>query len=56
MDDATHAWDLNGAKMCGLKTAWVESWEKVWMEGFLEPDVKGGSVDEVVERILGFGV
>jgi 2-haloacid dehalogenase len=49
---AAHAWDCHGAKRAGLTTGWVSRLEGRYADIFAPPDVTGGDLVEVVERLL----
>lgn len=49
---AAHAWDVRGAAAAGLTTGWVPRQEKRFADVFGKPDVKGGTLLEVVQQLL----
>lgn len=49
---AAHAWDLCGGAAAGLTTGWLPRQEKRFPEVFGKPDVKGGTLPEVVQQLL----
>ncbi|HEX8522869.1 MAG TPA: haloacid dehalogenase type II [Tepidisphaeraceae bacterium] len=50
---AAHSWDCQGAKRAGLISGWVKRKEPVFSEAMEPPDVKGETLVEVVEKLLG---
>ena len=49
---AVHAWDCHGAAAAGLVTGWMPRQEKRFPRFMRQPDVRGGSLLEVVQRLL----
>jgi 2-haloacid dehalogenase len=49
---AAHAWDVRGAAAAGLTTAWLPRQEKRFSDVMGKPDVKGGTLIEVVQQLL----
>jgi 2-haloacid dehalogenase len=49
---AAHAWDVQGAQAAGLTGAFVPRAERAWADVYGAPDVRGGSLVEVVEALL----
>jgi len=49
---AAHAWDCDGARRAGLRTGWVSRLERRRSSIFLEPDVRGDDLVQVVDRLL----
>jgi 2-haloacid dehalogenase len=49
---AAHAWDIQGAHAAGLTTAWFPRQEKRFPQIMHQPDVKGATPLEVVEKLL----
>ncbi|HSK91188.1 MAG TPA: haloacid dehalogenase type II [Euzebyales bacterium] len=49
---AVHSWDLHGAHRAGLVTGFVTRLEGAPVPPFAPPDVSGGDLVEVVERLL----
>jgi 2-haloacid dehalogenase len=49
---AAHSWDVHGAKLAGLQTGWCSRLEGSFGHGFVEPDVFGEDLVEVVEGLL----
>ncbi|TMQ94425.1 haloacid dehalogenase type II [Actinomadura soli] len=49
---AAHAWDCHGAKRAGLVTGWTGRLEGRYGDVFAPPDVTGGDLVQVVERLL----
>lgn len=49
---AVHAWDVAGAAGAGLRTGWASRLERVLLP-WVEPDVTGNSILEVVEGLVG---
>lgn len=49
---AAHAWDVHGAKQAGLCAAWVRRQDKEYHPAMQPPDIQGGSLPEVVERLI----
>lgn len=50
---AAHAWDLGGAAAVGMRTAWVSRLEGAFDANFIGPDVRGDTLVDVVERLVG---
>jgi 2-haloacid dehalogenase len=50
---AAHAWDTHGAHEAGLTTGWVARLEPTFPPMFSSPDVVGGDLVAVIERLLG---
>src|SRR4051794_15533673 len=50
---ASHAWDCHGAARAGLVTGWVSRPEIRFSPAFGRPDVRGESLCEVAEELLG---
>lgn len=49
---AAHAWDVRGAAAAGLTTGWLPRQEKRFPNIFGKPDVKGGTLLDVVQQLL----
>ena len=49
---AAHAWDVNGASRAGLVTGWVSRLEKQFLSVMNPPDVTGGTLTGVGQRLL----
>jgi 2-haloacid dehalogenase len=49
---AAHAWDVHGAAAAGLTTGWLPRQEKRFPRWMRQPDVKGGTLLEVVQKLL----
>lgn len=49
---AAHAWDVQGAHQAGLTTGWLPRTERRFPSLMQKPDVKGGTLLEVVQRLL----
>ncbi|MGH8935108.1 MAG: haloacid dehalogenase type II [Acidimicrobiia bacterium] len=49
---AVHSWDVHGAKLAGLQTGWCSRLEGSFGHGFLQADVFGEDLVEVVEGLL----
>ncbi|QRK10217.1 HAD hydrolase-like protein [Archangium violaceum] len=50
---AAHAWDLQGAKRAGMRTAWVSRKEQRWLDVFPEPEVRAPDLATVARELLG---
>jgi 2-haloacid dehalogenase len=50
---ATHPWDLAGAAHAGITTAWVTHGARGWPKVFPSPDIRGDSLLQVAEAIVG---
>jgi 2-haloacid dehalogenase len=48
---AAHWWDVTGAKLAGLRTAWVSRRDRVLPASVPEPDVRGADLAAVAEGI-----
>ena len=51
---AAHAWDVQGAAAAGLTTGWFPRQEKRFSRVMRQPDAKGGTLLEVVQKLLTF--
>lgn len=51
---AAHAWDVHGASAASLTTAWFPRQEKRFSRVMHPPDAKGGTLLEVVQKLLTF--
>jgi 2-haloacid dehalogenase len=51
---AAHAWDIQGAAAAGLTTGWLPRREKRFSRVMRQPDAKGGTLLEVVQKLLTF--
>jgi 2-haloacid dehalogenase len=49
---AVHPWDVHGASSAGLVGAWVRRSARTYPDVFTVPDIEGGDLVEVVERLL----
>jgi 2-haloacid dehalogenase len=49
---AAHAWDCRGAAAAGMTTGWLPRQEKRFPDLFGKPDVKGGTLLEVLQQLL----
>jgi 2-haloacid dehalogenase len=49
---AAHAWDVRGAAAAGLITGWLPRQEKRFSNLMGQPDIKGGTLLEVVQKLL----
>jgi 2-haloacid dehalogenase len=49
---AVHPWDLHGAASAGLSTGWVDRHGDRYPDVFAPPDVRGRSMEMVVQRLL----
>ena len=52
---ATHAWDLGGAKNCGMRTVYLTLEERIYLEGDIfshPPDVTGDSMLECIDQMM----
>ncbi len=49
---AVHAWDCHGAKRAGCLAGWCARLEGAYGDIFTPPDVSGGSLTEVAERLV----
>jgi 2-haloacid dehalogenase len=50
---AAHAWDTHGAKQAGLVAGWVQRQDKQYSSVMTPPDVRGNTLVEVVDALLG---
>ena len=50
---AAHSWDIGGASVAGMRTAWVSRLEGTFDETFPSPEVSGADLVQVVDRLLG---
>ena len=49
---AAHGWDINGAKLAGLKTAYITRYEKKLSNFYLKPDYVGKDSFEIVNKLF----
>ncbi len=49
---AAHGWDINGAKLAGLKTAYITRYEKKLSDFYLKPDYVGKDSFEIVNKLF----
>ena len=50
---AAHAWDIAGASAAGLRTAWVRSAEREYMDDiYPEPDIRAASLLQAARAII----
>ena len=47
---AAHGWDINGAKLAGLKTAYITRYEKEISDFYLKPDFAGKDCNEIIKQ------
>ena len=47
---AAHGWDINGAKLAGLKTAYVTRYENEISDFYLKPDYTGKDCNEIIKQ------
>ena len=48
---AAHGWDINGAKIAGLKTAYITRYEKKLSDFYYRPDYVGNDSREIIEKL-----
>ena len=48
---AAHGWDINGAKLAGLKTAYITRYEKKLSDFYYRPDYVGNDSSEIVKKL-----
>ena len=48
---AAHGWDINGAKLAGLKTAYITRYEKKLSDFYSRPDFVGNDSREIIKKI-----
>lgn len=49
---AAHAWDVAGASRSGLRTAWISSLERTYLDPYPTPDIKASDLSTAVRAIL----
>ena len=49
---AAHGWDINGAKLAGLKTAYITRYEKKLSNFYLKPDYVGKDSFEIANKLF----
>jgi 2-haloacid dehalogenase len=49
---AAHDWDIQGANQAGLVTAFIARKGQAFSAVMKKPDVSGGSLEEVVQKLL----
>ena len=48
---AAHGWDINGAKLAGLKTAYITRYEKILSDFYYRPDYVGNDSREIIKKL-----
>ena len=48
---AAHGWDINGAKLAGLKTAYITRYEKKLSDFYIRPDYVGNDSKEIIKKL-----
>ena len=48
---AAHGWDINGAKLAGLKTAYITRYEKILSDFYYRPDYVGKDSREIIKKL-----
>ena len=48
---AAHGWDINGAKLAGLKTAYITRYEKKLSDFYYRPDYVGKDSREIIKKL-----
>ena len=48
---AAHGWDINGAKLAGLKTAFITRYEKKLSDFYYRPDYVGSDSREIIKKL-----
>ena len=48
---AAHGWDINGAKLAGLKTAYITRYEKKLSDFYYRPDYVGSDSREIIKKL-----
>ena len=48
---AAHGWDINGAKLAGLQTAYITRYEKKMSSFYSKPDFIGIDLEEIIEKL-----
>ena len=48
---AAHGWDINGAKIAGLKTAYITRYEKKLSDFYYRPDYVGNDSREIIKKL-----
>ena len=49
---AAHGWDINGAKLAGLKTAYIARYEKKLSDFYYKPDYVGNNSREIIKKLV----
>ena len=49
---AAHGWDINGAKLAGLKTAYITRYEKKLSDFYFKPDYVGNDSREIIKKLV----
>ena len=49
---AVHGWDINGAKLAGLNTAYITRYEKKLSNFYLKPDYVGKDSFEIANKLF----
>ena len=47
---AAHGWDIKGAKLAGLKTAYISRYENEISDFYLKPDYSGKDCNEIIKQ------
>lgn len=50
---AAHAWDVAGAARRGLRTAWISSLERTYLDPYPAPDIEASDPSTAIRAILG---
>ena len=48
---AAHGWDINGAKLAGLKTAYITRYAKKLSDFYYKPDYVGKDSREIIKKL-----
>jgi 2-haloacid dehalogenase len=49
---AAHGWDINGAKLTGLKTGYIKRYEKILSNFYLKPDLTGKDSFDIIQKMF----
>ena len=48
---AAHGWDINEAKLAGLKTVYITRYEKKLSDFYIRPDYVGNDSKEIIKKL-----
>ena len=48
---AVHGWDINGAKLAGLKTGFISRYEKILSQFYMAPDFVEENSYDIIKKL-----